>query len=41
MAIKEATEIKEESVAAKTPIKEEDVAKALEKEYQGEKLKAR
>ena len=32
MATREATEIKEESVAAKAPIKEEDVAKALEKE---------
>ena len=41
MATKEATEIKEESVAAKAPIKEEDAAKALEKEDQGEELKAR
>ena len=36
MAIKEATEIKEESVAAKAPIKEEDAAKTLKKEDQGE-----
>ena len=32
MTTKEATEIKEESVAGKAPIKEEDAAKALEKE---------
>ena len=35
MATKEATEIKEEAVAPKAPIKEEDAAKALEKEDQG------
>ena len=32
MATKEAKEIKEEAVAPKAPIKEEDAAKALEKE---------
>ena len=32
MATKEATEIKKEAVAPKAPIKEEDAAKALEKE---------
>ena len=31
MATKEATEIKEEAIAAQAPIKEEDAAKALEK----------
>ena len=41
MATKEATEIKEQSVAGKAPIKEEDAAKALEMEDQAEELKAR
>ena len=41
METKEAREIKEEAVAPKAPIKEEDAAKALEKEDQGEELKAR
>ena len=40
MATKETTEIKEESDAAKAPIKEEDAAKALEREDQGEEWKA-
>ena len=41
METKEAREIKEEAFAPKAPIKEEDAAKALEKEDQGEELKTR
>ena len=41
MATKEATDIKEEAVAPKAPIKEEAAAKALEKKGQEEELKTR
>ena len=40
-ATKEATEIKEEAAAAKSPIKEEEAATALEKKGQEEALKTR